>query len=131
MNVPLLCLPIACALIYAPKIPFALQLAKMPEGYDNANPRDQQAKLTGAGRRAAAAHANGFESFAPFAAGVLACEVTHARPAAAAALAVAHVVARFVYPFLYIGDIDKARSLVWTVGFLASLGLLLLPLLGS
>ncbi|MBL0196307.1 MAG: MAPEG family protein [Myxococcales bacterium] len=128
MNVPLLCLPIAYALIHAPKVVFSMQLVKMPEGYDNANPRDQQAKLTGAGRRAAAAHANGFEAFAPFAAGVLACELTHARPGTAAALAVAHVIARLVYPFLYIGNVDKARSLVWTVGFLASVGLLVLPL---
>lgn len=129
MNVPLLCLPIAFALIYAPKILFSRELAKMPEGYDNANPRDQQTKLTGAGRRAAAAHANAFESFAPFAAGVLASEVTHARPTVAAGLAVAYVAARVVYPFLYVADINKARSLVWSVGFFASLGLMVLPLL--
>ena len=130
MNVPLLCLPIALGLIYAPKGLFAPDLAKKEGGYDNRNPRDQQATLTGAGRRAAAAHANGFESFAPFAAGVLACEVTHARPAIAAPLAVVHVVARALYPMLYVWDYDKARSAMWSVGFLASVGLMILAVVG-
>ena len=128
VSLPLLCLPIAFVLIYAPKLPLSVAMAKQAEGYDNKSPRDQQAKLTGPGRRAAAAHANGFESFAPFAAGVLACEVTHARPQVAAILALVHVVARAVYPIFYIRDLDKLRSLTWIVGFLASLGLMGLPL---
>lgn len=131
MNVPLLCLPVAFGLVYASKIPLAMAMAKQPEGYDNKTPRDQQAKLEGWGRRAAAAHANGFESFAPFAAGVLATQVTGANPSWAAILAVTHVVARVIYPAMYIAGIDKARSAVWTVGFAASLGLMVLPLLGS
>lgn len=128
MNVALACLPIAFVLIYAPKLPLSAAMAKQPEGYNNKSPRDQQAKLTGPGRRAAAAHANGFESFAPFAAGVLSCEVTHARPQVAAVLALVHVVARAAYPIFYIKDLDKLRSLTWFVGFLATLGLLGLPL---
>ncbi len=130
MNIPLLCLPIALLLVYAPKGPFAAALAKQPEGYDNRNPRDQQAKLTGEGRRAAAAHANGFESFPAFAAGVLASEVTHAKPNIAAILALVYIAARTIYPILYIKDIATARSLVWTVGFTASIALMILPLLG-
>jgi uncharacterized MAPEG superfamily protein len=128
VNVPLACLPIAFVLVYLPKLPLSAAMAKQPEGYDNKSPRDQQAKLTGPGRRAHAAHLNGFESFAPFAVGVLACEITHARPGVAASLAVAHVVARAIYPILYIADQDKLRSVVWMIGFLATLGLLALPL---
>ena len=45
-----------------------------------------------------------------------------------ASLAVAHVVARAIYPILYIADQDKLRSVVWMIGFLATLGLLALPL---
>ena len=40
--------------------------------YDNNNPREQQARLEGAGKRALAAHANGYEAIPPFAAGVVA-----------------------------------------------------------
>ncbi len=130
MNIPLLCVPIAFLLVFAPKMYAAAALAKQPEGYDNKTPRDQQAKLTGAARRAAAAHTNGFESFPPFAVGVLACEVTHARPELAAILAITHVVARAIYPGLCIADQDKLRSLVWMVGFGATLGLMALPVFG-
>ena len=128
VNVPLLCLPIALVLVYAPKVTLSGAMAKQPEGYDNRNPRDQQAKLTGAGRRAVAAHSNGFESFPPFAAGVLACEVTQARPQVAAILAVVYVVARALYPVFYVRDIHQLRSATWMIGFFATLGLLVLPL---
>lgn len=129
MNIPLLCLPIAFGLVYASKIPVAVAMARQPKGYDNKSPRDQQAALEGWGRRAAAAHYNGFESFPPFAAGVLVATVTGASPQWAAILAIAHVVARVLYPALYIANIDKARSSVWGVGFGASFGLMILPLL--
>ncbi len=56
--------------------------------------------------------------------------VTNARPSTAAALAIAYVVARTIYPAMYIANVDKARSLVWFVGFGASLGLMALPLFG-
>jgi uncharacterized MAPEG superfamily protein len=128
VNVPLLCLPVALVLVYAPRVVVARAMAQLPEGYDNADPRAQQAQLTGAGRRAAGAHANGFESFAPFAAGVLACEVTHARPGIAAGLAIVYVVMRALYSIFYIQNVVKLRSLVWFVGFLATFGLFGLPL---
>lgn len=130
MNVPLVCLPIALALVYASKVPLALAMSRVSGGYDNKHPREQQAKLEGWGKRAAAAHANGFESFPAFAAGVLVAQVTGANPHWAAILAVTHVVARAIYPFLYLANIDKARSTVWGVGFACSMGLLLLPLVG-
>ena len=40
MNIPLLCLPIAYALVFAPKVPLSMAMAKQPEGYDNKTPRD-------------------------------------------------------------------------------------------
>ncbi|MBX3190833.1 MAG: MAPEG family protein [Labilithrix sp.] len=127
-STPLLCLPIAFALIYLPKIPLSMAMAREPEGYDNAHPRDQQAKLTGWGRRAAAAHANAFESFPPFAAGVLAVTVTGASPHWAAILSVAYVVSRALYAGAYIAGVSTVRSLIWTIGFASSLGLLVLPI---
>ena len=81
MTIPLACIAAAFALIYAPRIAVVVAQAKQAEGFDNKHPRDQQAKLTGWGRRANAAHLNAFESFAPFAAAVLVAHVTHADPA--------------------------------------------------
>jgi uncharacterized MAPEG superfamily protein len=127
-TIPLLCLPIGFALVFAPKIPLSMAMAKQPEGYDNKTPRDQQARLTGWGRRAAAAHANGFESFPAFAAGVLASHVTQSSPQWAAIFAIAYVVARALYSIAYIADVHMLRSAVWTVGFTCSIALMVLPI---
>lgn len=125
MTFPFLCVFIAYALIWLPRgVAFAAQ-AKQPEGYDNKNPRDQQARLEGWGRRAQAAHNNTIEAFAPFAASVVVAHLAHANPTHQNVLAGTFVVARVIYPFLYIGNIDKARSLIWTVGLLATCGLFL------
>ena len=127
-TVPLLCLPIGFAMVYAPKIPLSMAMAKQPEGYDNKSPRDQQARLTGWGRRAAAAHANGFESFPAFAAGVLATQVTSASPHWASIFSIAYVVARALYAIAYIGDVPTLRSTVWTAGFACTVALMVLPI---
>ena len=127
-TVPLICLPIGFALVFVPKIPLSIAMAKQPEGYDNRSPRDQQARLTGWGRRAAAAHANGFESFPAFAAGVLASHVTGASPRWAAIFAVAYVIARSLYVVAYDGDVAPLRSLVWTIAFASSIALMVLPI---
>ncbi len=127
-SIPLVCLPIGFALVYVPKIPLSMAMAKQPEGYDNKSPRDQQARLTGWGRRAAAAHANGFESFPAFAAGVLATQVTGASPHWADIFAITYVVARALYAVAYLADVAVLRSAVWTVGFAATVALMVLPI---
>jgi uncharacterized MAPEG superfamily protein len=130
MDTPLLCLLLALVLTHATKLPVALAMARQPGGYDNRHPRDQQAQLAGWGRRALAAHQNAFEAFPGFAAGVLVAELTGAAPVWAARLAVAFVVCRVVYTGLYVADVAATRSLVWTLGLAATVGLLALPLLG-
>ena len=127
-SIPLICLPIGFLLVFAPKVPLSMAMARQPEGYDNAHPRDQQARLTGWGRRAAAAHANGFESFPAFAAGVLATQVSGASPKWAAIFAVVYVVARFLYTFAYLSNVALLRSAVWSVAFGATVGLMILPI---
>jgi len=127
-TIPLVCLPIGFALVYLPKLPLSLAMARQPEGYDNRSPRDQQARLTGWGRRAAAAHANGFESFPAFAAGVLATQVTGASPHWATILSIAYVVARTLYVGAYLADVAALRSAVWTAGFACSVALMVLPI---
>jgi uncharacterized MAPEG superfamily protein len=128
VNVPFLCVFIAFSLIYVTKIPAAIAMAKSAGGYDNRTPRDQQGKLEGWGKRAMAAHLNGFESFAPFAAAVLIAHLMIADPGKSTTLAVVHVVARAVYPAIYIADVHWLRSLVWLVGFGATVGLFVVAL---
>ena len=128
MSVALLCVGIAFLLIYLPKIPLSMAQAKAPGGYDNLNPREQQAKLTGWGARARNAHANAFEAFPPFAAAVLVATVAKGDPHWTDILALVHVGARSVYPLVYIANLGALRSLVWLVGFAATAGLFALPL---
>jgi len=125
-SIPLVCLPIALVLVYAPKVPMAVAMSKEPSGYDNRQPREQQSRLTGANRRAAAAHANGFESFPAFGVGVLATQVTHANATWAAIFSLTYIAARTLYPILYIRDQASLRSLVWLVGFVCCIALMIL-----
>jgi uncharacterized MAPEG superfamily protein len=129
MSVPFICVFLAFLLNLASKGPVAFAMARRPGGYDNRTPRDQQAALEGWGRRAVAAHLNGFEAFAPFAAAVLVAVISGADPTWTARLAVVFVAARVIYVPLYIADLALARSAVWTVGFAATAGLFVLPML--
>ena len=127
MTTPLFCIFLAFLLNMVSKGPVAAAMARQDRGYDNKNPRDQQAELVGWGRRALAAHLNGFEAFA---AAVLVAFLAGADPVWSARLAVIFVVARVLYLPLYIGNLDLLRSGVWGIGFIATAGLFLLPLLG-
>lgn len=125
MNLPFLCIGIAFLLLYLSKIPVAIAMHRAG-GYDNRNPREQQAQLTGWGRRALAAHQNAFEAFAPFAAGVLVAQVGGADPAWSARLALSFIAARLLYNAFYLADLPTLRSVVWMVGTLCSGGLIFL-----
>jgi uncharacterized MAPEG superfamily protein len=128
VNIPLLSVGVAFLLVYVPKLPLSVAMAKQPDGYDNKNPRAQQAKLTGWGERARNAHNNGFESFPGFAAAVFVAELGHADPKWSANLAITYCVARLVYPVVYMANLGMLRSAVWTIGFGATCALFALPL---
>ncbi|MBL8224437.1 MAG: MAPEG family protein [Chromatiales bacterium] len=94
------------------------------KGYDNARPREFLAKLEGRAARANYAQANSYEAFPPFAAGVVIAHVTGgAAQSTIDLLAVVFIVARIAYGLCYIADRSTARSLVWLVGFGATVGL--------
>ena len=76
MSIPFWCLFFSALLIYLAKAPVAKAMSEEGGGYDNRNPRAQQARLTGFGARAVAAHQNSIEIFPLFAAGVLVAQVT-------------------------------------------------------
>jgi len=127
MTIPFYCTLLSFLLIMFPRAFVTRAMADLG-GYDNRNPRDQQAKLTGLGRRAHAAHLNSFEAFAPFAAAVLVCHAAHGNERWAAILAVAFVIARLLYIAAYLGDKSTLRSTVWTIGYVCTAGLFILPI---
>lgn len=127
MTVALWCLFVAALLHFVSKVPLAAAQAREGSGYDNNNPREQQARLTGWGARARAVHVNQIESFPLFAAGVLVATVAAPKGCAVDCLALAYIGARLVYPVMYLMDVAAMRSLVWMVGYGASLALLASP----
>ncbi len=126
MTIPFWCVAAAFLLIMGMKLPVALAMARSGGGYDNRHPRDQQAKLEGWGKRALATHMNAFEAFAPFAAAVIIAHLAHADDKWSTILAITFVVARLIYPALYIANIHVLRSTVWAVGYACTVGLFLL-----
>jgi uncharacterized MAPEG superfamily protein len=127
MTAPFFCVLIAYMLVIGTKGPISVAMARQPKGYDNRNPRAQQAALEGWGRRAVAAHQNTIEAFPPFAAAVLIAHVGGGDPTWATRLALLFIAARVSYPILYIADVNIARSAIWGVGVAAICGLILLP----
>ena len=126
MTLPFNCILIAFLLAYFSKNPVAIAMRRQPGGYDNKHPRDQQAQLTGWGRRALGAHQNHFEAFPFFAAAVFIAYLGHGNPAWSARLAVIFVLCRVVYNILYIANWDRLRSSIWMIGWLCTLGLMVL-----
>ncbi len=127
MTTPFVCVLLAFLLIYVPKIPLSIAMARQPGGYDNKDPRAQQAALEGMGARARGAHYNGFEAFSPFAAAVLVAHLAGATDHRASILAIAFVVARTLYIAAYIANLDYLRSAIWGIGLLCTVALFCLP----
>ncbi len=119
MTIPFFCVIAAFLLNYLSKIP--VMMAMQADGkYDNKNPRDQQDRLTGWGRRALGAHLNSFEVSPLFASCVLIGHLTGGNMQWNAILSITFIVSRLVYIGLYLADLDSIRSLVWATGILCS-----------
>ncbi|MBC8067125.1 MAG: MAPEG family protein [Deltaproteobacteria bacterium] len=129
MTTPFVCILLAWLLAYAPKLVSSVAMARQPGGYDNKNPRVQQAKLEGWGARAHAAHMNGMENFPAFGIAVLVAHVGGGDPRRAGLLAISYVIARVLYTAAYVADVDRLRSVLWTLGLMATGALLVLPAL--
>ena len=127
MSVLVICLFIACALAIISKGPVAYFMNQLG-GYNNKHPRSQQAKLTGAGARALAAHQNSFESLILFAPAVLVALATNTTGETVQYLAISHVVARILYNILYIINIHYLRTLVWMIATIASFTIIYLSI---
>lgn len=94
-------------------------------GYDNKNPREQQAKLKGFGERALAAHQNAFESLIVFAIAILLAIATGTINETVQFLAVVHIVFRVIYNILYLLNKATLRSLSWAVAIGCSFAIML------
>ncbi len=84
-------------------------------------------KQEGLRRRADNAHHNHFEAFPFFAAGVLVAQQLNADQDSINMLAVAFIAARIVYTLLYLANRPTMRSITWVIGYIAVIGLFLLP----
>jgi uncharacterized MAPEG superfamily protein len=123
VTIPFWCLLAAVLLPYV-WVPFTAEdRAKAEGGFDNFNPRAQQAKLTGRAARAIAAHKNSFEALAAFAPAVVVNHIVGADADKSAAVAVAWVVLRVLYGVLYLANAGNPRSVVWFLSLACSVAL--------
>ena len=127
MEISMWCIVAAWLVIYLTKLPVAVAMQRAG-GYDNHLPRAQQARLEGWGARSVAAHQNGFEAFAPFAAAVLVAHLAGGPQQIIDLLAISFVAARIGYVVCYLADWASLRSTVWGLGFLATFALFVTPL---
>jgi uncharacterized MAPEG superfamily protein len=123
MTILIWCLFAATLLPYLAKAPVAIAMNKL-EGYDNNHPRSQQAKLTGFGARALAAHQNAFESLIIFVPAVLLAIATNTITDTVTLLAITHVIARVAYNVLYLLNIGTMRSIVWAIATISSFAII-------
>lgn len=130
MSLELWCLFFAAILHVVTKVPLIKAQNQESGGYDNHNPRVQQAALKGWGVRALAAHQNQIESFPLFAAGVLAATASNVGSVLVGYLAVLHLISRLAFFYLYLKDVATARSLTWLVSFGTSAALICSPAWG-
>ena len=127
-NVLIISLIITILLPFVAKAPLAWAMKKQGggniAGYDNQHPRQQQRQLTGFGARCLAAHENSFEAIIMFAPAVLLAIATNNANETTANLAMAFVICRIAYLFLYWLNFDKLRSIVWVIGVVCSIAIM-------
>jgi uncharacterized MAPEG superfamily protein len=93
-------------------------------GYDNNNPRAWLARQTDWRSRANAAQANTFEALPFFFAAVIIAHQLQARQALLDILAFVFVLLRTGYVLIYVTDMAKTRTFVWTLALLVNIAIL-------
>jgi hypothetical protein len=122
-----ICIFAALVLIIASIGPAKAARGKDGRAFDNARPRDPGFYASGLPARALGAHQNGWESFPFFIAAVLLAEFRGVGQGTVNGLAVAYLLARMLFVWLYLTDRPSARSLAWTAGFAVNAALFLSP----
>jgi uncharacterized MAPEG superfamily protein len=93
--------------------------------YDNDRPRIVLSQLKDWPQRASWAQINAFEAFPSFAAAVIIAHLVGANQILVDSLAGVFLVARVAHGILYIQNKATLRTLVWTIGFLCTIGIFL------
>jgi uncharacterized MAPEG superfamily protein len=93
------------------------------ERYDNRAPREWLERQDGYRRRADYAQRNSFEAFPFFAAAVIVAHLLQAPQDRIDALAVIFIVARAGYIVSYVADWHGLRSVLWLVGWVATVAI--------
>ena len=114
-------LPIVCAGIAKSGL-----MTTPPEqgGYDNSNPRGWLSRQKDWRARANAAQANTFEALPFFFAAVIIAHTLQAGQTRLDILALLVVVLRVAYVMMYVADLAKARSAIWSLGLLVNIAIL-------
>lgn len=103
--------------------------SKQPEGFDNQHPRQQQAQLTGMAARVLAAQKNAWEALTLYTAASVLAYVSGIYLDTLAYPATLFLLSRLLHPVFYAFNMDKLRSLVFTVGLLATLYMLIMSMI--
>jgi len=114
----------ALAMILITKVPVGIEMNKLG-GYDNRLPREQQAKLSGFGRRAMGAHENTIEAFPVIVAAVALVLATGKASELTTKLCWAIMIARSLYVICYWFDWHLARTTVWFVSLVSCVWMML------
>lgn len=113
-------LPFACAVLAKSK---GFGRPRRDGGFDNDNPRQWLAGLSGWHARAHAAQQNSFEALPIFIAGVLIAQRLGTPQSHVDGLALLFVAARICFIGTYLANWATVRSLIWVVGLGASVAL--------
>jgi len=125
--VSLACLGGVYAIFYPVTATIVLFARIFHEGFDNSRPREQFERLTGWGKRAAAAHQNTLEALVGFTVAYLISYIGTAPSSIVAKLSVIFLGTRIIYPFLYIFNLPTMRTIVWLVGWTCLVCMCVLP----
>ncbi len=103
--------------------------SKQPEGFDNQHPRQQQAKLTGMAARVVAAQQNAWEALIFYTAACVLAYVSGVYLDTLAYPATLFLLSRLLHPVFYALSMDKLRSLVFMLGWFATLYILIVSMI--
>lgn len=103
--------------------------SKQPEGFDNQHPRQQQAKLTGMAARVVAAQQNAWEALIFYTAACVLAYVSGVYLDTLAYPATLFLLSRLLHPVFYALNMDKLRSLVFMLGWFATLYILIVSMI--
>jgi len=90
---------------------------------DNLNPREYLENLTGFRKRAHWAQLNTFESIPGFMAAVIIAHQIGGDQSMIDMLAVAYIVLRLIFGFLYMANVGLLRTIVWAAAMACTLGM--------